>query len=37
MTAVHHNNLFQWTLRGKPYLALLAGSVLLMILSLGVM
>ena len=37
MRNVHHNNLFCWTLRGKPYF-ILAGSVLaLLILAIGVM
>ena len=37
MTVAYHNKLFRWTLRGKPYLALLAAGLLLMILLLGVM
>ena len=37
MRTVHHNNLFRWTLRGKPY-AILAGVCLaLLILAMGVM
>ena len=36
MKTVRKNNLFRWTLRGKPYLLLCLGSVLLLILVLGV-
>ena len=37
MRIVHTDNLFRWTLRGKPY-AILAGSALaLLILLMGVM
>ena len=35
MSGVRHNNLFRWTLRGKPYL-ILAGSGLVL-LMMGVM
>ena len=35
MSSVRHNNLFRWTLRGKPYL-ILAGSGLVLLI-LGVM
>ena len=37
MRTVHHNNLFRWTLRSKPY-GILAGICLaLLILAMGVM
>ena len=35
MNSVRHNNLFRWTLRGKPYL-MIAGSGLVL-LMMGVM
>ena len=37
MRNVRHNNLFRWTLRGKPYFILAAGSLALLILLIGVM
>ena len=37
MRDVRHNNLFRWTLRGKPYFILSAGSLALLILARGVM
>ena len=37
MRNVRHNNLFQWTLRGKPYFILATGSLALLILLMGVM
>ena len=37
MRTVHHNNLFRWTLKGKPYLMLVLGSAVLLVLALGVM
>ena len=37
MRNVRHNNLFRWTLRGKPYFILAAGSLALLILAIGVM
>jgi len=37
MNPVAKRNLFQWTLRGKPYLLLLLGSIAMLILSMGVM
>ena len=37
MRRVRHNNLFRWTLRGKPYFILAAGSLVLLILLIGVM
>ena len=37
MKAVRHNNLFRWTLRGKPYFLLALGSFALLILLIGVM
>lgn len=37
MRNVRHNNLFRWTLRGKPYFILAAGSLVLLILLIGVM
>ncbi len=33
----YSKNLFRWTLRGKPYFFLCLGSVLLLILALGVL
>jgi len=32
MRTVHHNNLFRWTLRGKPYAILVGICLALMIL-----
>ena len=37
MRNVRHNNLFCWTLRGKPYWYLAAGSLSILILLIGVM
>ena len=37
MRTVRHNNLFRWTLRGKPYFILAGSSVALLILAIGVM
>ena len=37
MRNVRHNNLFRWTLRGKPYFILVTGSLALLILLMGVM
>ena len=37
MRNVRHNNLFRWTLRGKPYLILAGSSLALLILAIGVM
>ena len=37
MNNVRNNNLFQWTLRGKPYWILCSGALALLILVLGVM
>ena len=37
MRTVRHNNLFRWTLRGKPYYILSTGSLALLILLMGVM
>ena len=37
MNNVRNNNLFQWTLRGKPYWILSSCSLALLILALGVM
>ena len=36
MRTVNPNRLFCWTLRGKPYLMLSAGSAALLILLIGV-
>ena len=33
----HNKDLFRWTLRGKPYLFLALGSMLFLILALGVL
>jgi len=33
----HNKDLFRWTLRGKPYFFLCLGSVLLLILAMGVL
>ena len=37
MRNVHHNNLFRWTLWGKPYFLLAGSSLALLILATGVM
>ena len=37
MNYVHHNNLFRWTLRGKPYFILAGSSLAVLILAMGVM
>ena len=37
MRTVHHNNLFRWTLRGKPYYILAGSCLVLLILAMGVM
>ena len=37
MSRVRHNNLFCWTLRGKPYFILAGGSLVLLCLMMGVM
>lgn len=37
MRNVRHNNLFRWTLRGKPYFILAGCSLALLILLMGVM
>ena len=37
MNYVHHNNLFRWTLRGKPYFILAGPSLAVLILAMGVM
>ena len=37
MRNVRHNNLFRWTLRGKPYFILAGFSLALLILAIGVM
>ena len=37
MRNVRHNNLFRWTLRGKPYFILAGSSLALLILAMGVM
>ena len=37
MRNVRHNNLFRWTLRGKPYFILAGSSLTLLILAMGVM
>ena len=37
MRSVRHNNLFRWTLRGKPYLILAGAGLALLILMIGVM
>ena len=37
MNNVRKKNLFQWTLRGKPYRILSSGALALLILALGVM
>ena len=37
MRRVRHNNLFGWTLRGKPYFILVGSGLALLILAMGVM
>ena len=37
MNNIRNKNLFQWTLRGKPYWILASGALALLILALGVM
>ena len=37
MYNVRKKNLFQWTLRGKPYWILSSGALALLILAFGVM
>ena len=37
MRSVRKKNLFQWTLRGKPYFILTSGSLALLILAWGVL
>ena len=37
MRNVSHNNLFRWTLRGKPYVILAGTSLTLLSLAIGVM
>ena len=37
MRTVRHNNLFRWTLRGKPYFILAGSSLAVLILARGVM
>jgi len=37
MRKARHNNLFRWTLRGKPYFILAGVSLVLLILMIGVM
>lgn len=37
MRTVQHNNLFRWTLRGKPYALLSGGGLVLLILLMGAM
>ena len=37
MSGVRHNNLFRWTLRGKPYLILAGSGLALLMLMMGVM
>ena len=37
MRNVRHNNLFSWTLRGKPYFILAGSSLAVLILAMGVM
>ena len=37
MRNVRHNNLFRWTLRGKPYYLLAAGSLLILLAIMGVL
>ena len=37
MSRVSHNNLFRWTLRGKPYLMIAGSALALLMLMMGVM
>ena len=37
MSSVRHNNLFHWTLRGKPYLILAGSGLALLMLMMGVL
>ena len=37
MNNIRNKNLFQWTLRGKPYFILAGSSLALLILATGVM
>ena len=37
MRAVRNKNLFLWTLRGKPYYYLAVGSLVLLLVIIGVM
>ena len=37
MRSVRKKNLFQWTLRGKPYFMLVLGGMALLILAWGVL
>ena len=37
MRNVRHNNLFRWTLRGKPYFLLAGSSLAILILTMGVL
>ena len=37
MNRVSHNNLFRWTLRGKPYLMIAGSSLALLMLMRGVL
>ncbi len=37
MRTVHHNHLFRWTLRGRPYLVVSGTGAALLILLMGVM
>ena len=37
MNNVRNKNLFQWTLRGKPYWLISSGALALLILAFGVM
>ena len=37
MRTIRKRNLFRWTLRGKPYYLLAAGSLLILLAIIGVM
>ena len=37
MRTVRKRNMFRWTLRGKPYYLLAAGSLLILLAIIGVM
>jgi hypothetical protein len=37
MRNIRNKNLFRWTLRGKPYFLLAAGSLLILLAIIGVM